>query len=196
MNNPKDWCTPATFDNGEHGYWLTREGVIFFAMKADGKVATQAQAEIANIVAAWYRGEIFPRSAAPTVAMILEFDKGAEADTKDSSYPKAATQPHPIEVLGSVAGMQKHLVKLAEQNRRLDHAALKELFDEHQVVIAVWKSESDLGPAPGPGFLTLKGADYLLGQIKQHRTNKIRATMTAIWCKNREHAELLQQAFV
>ena len=44
--------------------------------------------------------------------------------------------------------------------------------------------------------MTLKGADYLLGQIKQHRTNKIRATMTAIWCNNHEHAKLLQQAFI
>jgi hypothetical protein len=91
-DDPKDWYTPATFDSGERGYWLTREGVIFFAMKSDGEVATRAQVEITNIVAAWYRGEIFPRSAAPTVAMFLEFDADAEADAKDSSYPKATPQ--------------------------------------------------------------------------------------------------------
>jgi hypothetical protein len=41
----------------------------------------------------------------------------------------------------------------------------------------------------------LKGTEYLLGQVKRHGHKKIRATMTAIWCNNREHAELLRQAF-
>jgi len=36
----------------------------------------------------------------------------------------------------------------------------------------------------------------MIDQIKRHRTKKIRATMTAFWCNSREHAELLQQAFV
>ena len=87
--------------------------------------------------------------------------------------------------------MQKHLVKLAEENRGLDHAALKKLFEQHDVVVAVWQSPDVV---PGPGFLTLKGADYLLAQVKRG-TKKIAATMTAIPCTSREHAELLQQAF-
>jgi len=191
-DGPKDWCTPATFDSGERGYWLTREGVVFYAMKADGDVATKAQAEIAQIVTAWYRGEIFPRDAAPTVSMLLEFDSKAEADAKDSSYPKATPRPEPVEIFGGVSGLQKLLVKMAEKNRGLDHAALKELYDGHQVVTAVWESDDK---TRGPGFLTVKGAEYLIDQIKRHRTLKIRATMTAIWCSNREHAELLRQAF-
>jgi hypothetical protein len=59
MTEPKDWYTPATLDNGESGYWMTREGVIFYAMKTDGRVAVQAQVEIANIVAAWYAARFF-----------------------------------------------------------------------------------------------------------------------------------------
>jgi len=47
---------------------------------------------------------------------------------------------------------------------------------------------------PGPGFLTLKGAEYLIEQAKRG-PKKIRATMTAVWCNNKEHAKLLQQAF-
>ena len=196
MTEPKDWYTPATFDNGESGYWMTREGVIFYAMKTDGRVAVQAQVEIANIVTAWYRGEIFPRGAAPTVAMILEFDSKAEADTKDSSYPKAAPQrPEPVEILGGVSGLQKLLVEMAEENRGLDHAALTELFDAHPLVMGVWQAEGELNRPFGHGFLTLKGAEYLIGQVKQQRTKKIRAVMTAVWCNNREHAELLRQAF-
>jgi hypothetical protein len=88
--------------------------------------------------------------------------------------------------------LQKHLVKLAEKNRGLDHAALKQLFDEHQVVIAVWQSSD--GP-PGLGFLTLKGAEHLLAQARRG-TKKIRTTMTAFWANSREHAEILQQAFI
>jgi hypothetical protein len=194
MSDPGGWSTPATFDNGERGYWLTREGVIFYAMKADGEVATRAQVEITNIVAAWYRGEIFPRSAAPTLAMLLEFDANAEADAKDSSYPKVRPQrPEPIEIFGGVAGLQKLLVEMAKKNRGLDHAALKELYETHEVVTAVWESDDK---ACGLGFLTLKGTEHLLAQVKHSRTKKIRATMTAFWCNNEEHAELLRQAFI
>jgi len=175
MRNPSD---------GEREYWLNREQVIFMTMKADGNVATDAQAEIARIVGAWHRGEIFPRSAAPTVAMLLE------VDPRDEQPPEP---PAPIEIAGGVAGFQKHLVEVAKQNRGLDHAELKQLFDAHQVVIAVWQLSPDVGH--GPGFLTLKGAEYLIDQIKRHRTKKIRATMTALWCNSREHAELLQQTF-
>jgi len=92
-DDPRDWATPTTFDNGERGYWLNREQVIFYTMKTDGEVATDAQAEIARIVGAWHRGEIFPRSAAPTVSMLLDFDSKADA--------KAAPQPpEPVEIAG------------------------------------------------------------------------------------------------
>jgi len=182
-DNPKDWYTPTTTDGEPTAYWCTREGVIFYAIKTDGEVATRAQVEITNIVAAWYRGEIFPRSAAPTVAILLDFDKHAPEHT--------AELPAPVEIAGGVSGLQKLLVKLAEENRGLDHAALKELVDQHQVVMAVWRAEDKSG---GPGFLTLKGTDHLLMQVKRG-SKKIRATMTAIPCNNREHAELLQQAF-
>jgi hypothetical protein len=178
-DDPKDWFRPVT---GERGYWVTREGIIFFAMGTDGEVATEAKVEIANIVAAWYRGELVPRDAVPTVTRLMEVDP---AD------PQPPAEPEPIEIAGGVSGLQKHLVELAKQNRGLDHAALKQLFDAHQVVIAVWQSEDRSGV---PGFLTLKGADYLFAQAKRG-PKKIRATMTAIWCNNREHAELLQQTF-
>jgi hypothetical protein len=176
---PADWFKPGT----DGCYWITREGVIMLAMSMDGEVMTKAKVEIAQIVGAWYRGEIFPRSAAPTVAMLLDYD------SKESQPPEPTA---PIEIAGGVSGLQKHLVKLAEKNRGLDHATLKQLFDKHQVVIAVWQS-SDKGP-PGPGFLTLKGTEYLLVQVKRG-PKKIRATMTAISCNSREHAEILQQAF-
>jgi hypothetical protein len=182
-DNPKDWYTPTTLDDGEPAYWITREGVIFYAMKTDGEVATRAQVEIANIVAAWYRGEIFPRSAAPTVEMLLDFDKHAPEHT--------AELPAPIEIAGGVSGLQKLWIRMAEENRGADHAALKELFEQHQLVVAVWQAEDKTG---GPGFLTLKGVDHLLAQVK-HGSKKIRATMTAIPCNSREHAELLRQAF-
>jgi len=55
---PADWYMPGT-NGGERCYWITREGVIMVAMWIDGKVATQAKVEIAQIVSAWYRGEIF-----------------------------------------------------------------------------------------------------------------------------------------
>jgi hypothetical protein len=156
-------------------------------MKADGKVATRGQVEIANIVAAWYRGEIFPRSAAPTMTKIF--------DVPAWEPPPEPPAPAPLEIAGGVAGLQKLLVKMAEQNRGLDHAALKELFDTHQVVTAVWEVEGELSSPPGPGFLTLKGAEYLIDQVK-HDGRKIRATMTAVWCNSREHAEILKQAFI
>ena len=181
-DTPADWFMPGT-DGGERCYWITREGVVMLAVWSDGEVATKARVEIANIVAAWYRGEIFPRSAAPTVAMLLDFD------SKTPQPPDGPTAP--VEIAGGVSGLQKHLVKLAEKNRGLDHAALKQLFDEYQVVIAVWQSPDKV---PGPGFLTLKGAEHLLAQAKRS-TKKIRTTMTAIWANSREHAEILQQAF-
>jgi hypothetical protein len=156
-------------------------------MRTDGKVAALAQAEIANIVAAWWRGEIFPRSAAPTMTRLFNIPA--------HELPPEPPAPAPIEIAGGVAGLQKLLVNLAEQNRGLDHAALKELFDTHQVVTAVWPAEGERKSPPGPGFLTLKGAEYLIDQAKR-RGKKIRATMTAVWCNNRQHAELLQQTFV
>jgi len=111
MTDPRDWYRLTTFDNGERGYLLGRDGIIMF------------------------------------------------------------------------------LVELAEENRGLDHVTLKQLFNEHQVVVAVWPSSA------GPGFLTLKGAEYLLAQTKRG-TKKIKATtMTAFSCNSREHAEILQQAF-
>jgi hypothetical protein len=193
-DNPRDWFTSTTFDNGEPGYWLTREGIIFFAIKTDGDVATRAQAEIAQIVSAWYRGEIFPRSAAPTMAMLLEVDADAEADAKDSSYPKPPlARPEPVEIFGGVSGLQKLLVEMANANRGLDAAALKQLYDTHQLVMAVWQAEDKVH---GPGFLTLKGTNYLLAEVKRRGTKKIKATMTAVWCNNREHAELLQYALI
>jgi hypothetical protein len=170
-------------DSAEVEYWLNRKQVIFCTILAEGNVAADVRAEIAEIVDAWYHGQIFPRSAAPTVAMLLE------VDPRDEQPPEP---PAPIEIAGGVAGFQKLLVEMAKQNRGLDHAALKQLFDAHQVVTAVWENPD---VTAGPGFLTLKGAEYLIDQIKRHRTKKIRATMTAFWCNSREHAELLQQAF-
>jgi hypothetical protein len=178
---PADWFMPGT-DNGERCYWLTRDGIVFLTMSADGKVATQAKVEIAQIVTAWYRGEIFPRFAAPTMVMLLDLDPATPQP------PDPA--PAPIEIAGGVAGLQKHLIEVAKQNRGLDHAALKQLFNDHQVVMAVWESSD----APGPGFLTLKGVEHLLTEARRN-PKKIRATMTAFWCNSREHAEILQQAF-
>ena len=48
--------------------------------------------------------------------------------------------PSPIPIAGGSPGLQKHLVALAYKNCGLDPAALKELYNEHQVVIAVWRS--------------------------------------------------------
>jgi hypothetical protein len=100
--------------------------------------------------------------------------------------------PAPIEIAGGASGLQKHLIEVAKQNRGLDHAALKQLFADHQVVMAVWESVDCR--SGGPGFLTVKGVEYLLDQAR-HRPKKIRATMTAFWCNSKEHAEILQQAF-
>ena len=179
-DNPKDWHKPTIIDC-EPAYLISREGIVFFTMKTDGRVATQAQVEIAQIVAAWYRGEIFPRSAAPTMTRLFEIEPHTP-------------QPEPIEAIeiaGGVAGLQKLLVEMAKKNRGLDHAALKELYETHELVTAVWESDDK---SRGPGFLTLKGTEHLFAQIKRS-TRKIRTTMTAIWCNNREHAELLRQAF-
>jgi hypothetical protein len=77
------------------------------------------------------------------------------------------------------------------KNRGLDPAALKELYSEHEVVIAVWRSPD----APGHGFLTLKGVEHLSEQAKRGARKTYTATMTAIPCTNKEHAELLRQAF-
>src|SRR5262245_25122935 len=113
--DPRDWYTPTTIDD-EPAYWMTREGVIFYAMKTDGDVAKRAQVEITNIVAAWYRGEIYPRSAAPTVVMMLDFDKHAPEHT--------AELPPPIEIAGGVSGLQKLWIRMAEDNRGASHTAL------------------------------------------------------------------------
>ena len=59
-------------------------------------------------------------------------------------------------------------------------------------MVAVWPTPD--GPA-GPGFLTLKGAEYLFAQAKRG-TKKIGATMTAVWANSEEHAEILKQAFI
>jgi hypothetical protein len=179
-DNPSDWFRP--FDNGEPGYWITREGIIFFAMKTEGRVATQAQIEIVAIVTAWYRGQILPRGAAPTVSMLMEVEP---AD------PQPEPKPAPVEIVGGVAGLNRLLVKMAEENRGLDPAVLKELYQSHQVVTAVWSAD-DKGH--GHGFYTMKGAEYLMAQTARGH-KKVRATMTAIWCNNKEHAELLRQAF-
>jgi hypothetical protein len=179
-DDPRDWYKLTTA-NGEPAYLITREGAVFYVMKADGKVPAQAQVEIANIVAAWYRGEIFSRSAAPTLEMLLSFDKHAPE-------PRAKLS---IEIADGVSGLQKLWIRMAEENRGLDHAALKALFEQHQIVMAVWRAEDLCG---GPGFLTLKGIDHLLAQVERG-AKKIRATMMAIPCNNKEHAELLRQAF-
>jgi hypothetical protein len=181
-DDPRDWYKPTTIDD-EPAYLVTREGIVFFTMKSDGEVPAQAQAEIAQIVTAWWRGEIFPRSAAPVMTSLFEI----EPHTPEPP-PK---HPAPIEIVGGVSGLQKLFVKMAEENRGLDHAALKALFEQHELVVAVWQAEDKTG---GPGFLTLKGTDHLLAQVKRG-SKKIRATMTAIWCNSREHAELLRQAF-
>jgi hypothetical protein len=180
MTNPRDWYLPG---NGEPVYWISREGAIMLAMTADGKVATDAKVEIAQIVTAWFRGEFFPRSAAPTMIKLLDLDPATPQP------PDPA--PAPIEIAGGAAGLQKHLVEVAKQNRGLDHAALKQLFDDHQVVMAVWESDDR---SHGPGFLTMKGVEHLLEQARKN-PKRIRATMTAFWCNSREHAEILQQAF-
>jgi hypothetical protein len=164
-------------------YWLTREGVILITIIAEGNVPMRARVEIAQLVAAWWRGRLLPRREAPTVAMLLD-----ESKYEELPEPPA---PAPIEIAGGAAGLQKHLVALADENRGLDHAALKQLFDEHQVVVAVWRSED----APGSGFLTLKGAEEGLTQFRRG-AKKIRVTMTAIPVTNRDHAELLRQAFM
>jgi hypothetical protein len=171
-----------TDDSAERGHYLLNlQQVVFLTMVADGNVANQAKAEIAEIVTAWWHGRLLPRREAPTVTSI--FDLGEE-------MPGPEPAPAPVHIAGGVRGLQKHLVALADKNRGLEPAALKELYNEHQVVIAVWPSPD----APGHGFLTLKGATEGLTQFRRGASKYI-ATMTAIPCNNREHAELLQQAF-
>src|SRR5262249_58480759 len=82
-DRPSDWFRPTTID-GEPAYLVTREGIVFFSVKSDGKVATQAQAEIAQIVAAWWRGKIFPRSAAPTMSKIFDVPAWERATGRQS----------------------------------------------------------------------------------------------------------------
>jgi hypothetical protein len=163
-------------------YLLTLQGVVLFCMVSDSDVPNQAKAEIAEIVNAWWYGRIFPRREAPTMTRL--FDLGEE-------LPGPEPKPAPIEIAGGAAGLQKHLVALAEKNRGLDPAALKQLYDDHQVVMAVWPSAD----APGEGFLTLKmPVEEGFAQFRRG-AKKIRVTMTAIPCTNKEHAELLKHAF-
>ena len=168
-------------DSNERSYLISQQGVVFLAMVSDGNVPNQAKVEIAEIVTAWWFGRIVPRREAPTLTSL--FNLGEELPGPEPESPA------PITIAGGVSGLQKHLVALADKNRGLDHAALKELFDEHQVVIAVWPSPDP----PGEGFLTLKGAEHCFAQFRRG-AKKIAVTMTAIPCTNKEHAELLQQA--
>jgi hypothetical protein len=171
-----------TEDRAERGYLISQQGVVFLAMVSDGNVPNQAKVEIAEIVTAWWFGRIVPRREAPTLTSL--FNLGEELPGPEPESPA------PITIAGGVSGLQKHLVALADKNRGLDHAALKELFDEHQVVIAVWRSPDP----PDEGFLTLKGIEHLAAQAKRG-ARKYTSTTTAIPCTNKEHAELLQQAF-
>jgi hypothetical protein len=117
--------------------------------------------------------------------MLLEVDR-------DTEEPPASAPP--VEILGGVSGLLKHLVKLAEGNRGLDHATLKQLFDQHEVVVAVWPAKTKTEGPNNVGLLTLKGTEHLLAQAKRG-AKKIRATTTAIPCTSKEHAEILHQAF-
>ena len=87
-----------------------------------------------------------------------------------------------------MSDLEKHLVKLAEESRGLDHAALKRLYDEHEVVWAVWP-----GKRARPAWVVgmLKGSEYLLAQTKLGASGA-----TAISCADSEHAKLLQQTFM
>jgi hypothetical protein len=188
MTDPRDWYRPTT-DNGEPAYLITREGVVLLAMGTDGNVAMDARVEIANIVTAWYRGEIFPRRAAPTIAHILDFES-----EEGIGYEPEPPAPAPIEIAGGAAGLQRLWISMAEKKRGLNPAALKDIFNAHQIVVAVWEGEGALsGTPPGYGFLTLKGFKLALAQLKRG-AKKAAATMTAVWCNSKEHAELLQQA--
>jgi hypothetical protein len=168
-----------TDDSAGRHYLISQQGVVFLAMVSDGNVPNQAKVEIAEIVTAWWYGRIVPRRETPTLTSL--FDLGEELP---------GPEPAPVSIAGGARGLQKHLVALADKNRGLEPAVLKTLFDEHQVVIAVWPS---LDP-PGEGFLTLKGIEHLSAQAKRG-ARKYTATMTAIPCTNKDHAELLQQAF-
>jgi hypothetical protein len=84
---------------------------------------------------------------------------------------------------------EKHVVKLAEENRWLDHAALKRLYDAHEVVVAVWRRRGMVV------ICSLKGHEYLRAQTKLGASGakNIRAAVTAIPCTDSEHAKLLQR---
>src|SRR6516165_1603863 len=185
-DDPRDWFRPTTDDKGGPAYWCTREGVVIIAMTGGSATVLKARTEIARIVAAWYRGEILPRSAAPTMSKVFEIDPADPQPTPEELAPP------PLEIAGGVSGLQKLLIKMAEQNRGLDHAALKELIEAHEVVTLIWLDNPER--ADSHAFLTLKGVNHLLAQVKRGG-KKIRATMTAIWCNSREHAKLLEQAF-
>jgi hypothetical protein len=77
-----------------------------------------------------------------------------------------------------------HLLKLAEENRGLDHAALTRLYDEHEVVYAVWPKCVCTA--------LLKGHEYLRAQPTLSKESLI-AVMTAIPCTDREHARRLRE---
>jgi hypothetical protein len=184
----KDWFMPK---DGGRAYWVTRAGIIFFAMKSDGAMATTASVEIVEVVAAWYRGTLLPRRDAPTLAKMLDIE--ADPDHRVIDAPK----PEPIEIAGGITGLQKHLVAMAKANRNLDPAAIKTLFDQHDVVIAVWDDPQQFASpaADGPGFLTMKGFDIMLDKVKHSRGKKIPVSMGALWCNNKEHAEMLCRTY-
>jgi hypothetical protein len=171
-----------TDDSAGRHYLLTLQGVTFVTMVGDGNVANQAKAEITELVNAWWHGRLLPRREAPTLTGLFNLGE---------VFPEPEPTPAPIPIAGGALGLQKHLVALADENRGLDPAALKTLFDEHQIVIAVWPSPD----APGKGFLTLKGTEHLFEQAKRGARKHYTATMTAIPCTNKQHAELLRQAF-
>jgi hypothetical protein len=182
-DTPKDWYRR---DRSGQMYWVTREGIVLLAMTADGQVAMHARIEIAQIITAWWDGRLFARNRCPVLMKL--FDLEGHSDEEVGYEPPV---PAPIEIAGGAAGLHKLWIARAEENRGLDPAALKQLVDAHDVVMAVWPAENS---ADGHGFLTLKGVDYLLAQAKRG-LKKIPATMTAIPCTNKAHAELLQQAF-
>jgi len=114
MIDPRDWYRPMNYDGGEPGYWVTREGIVFFAMSTDGEVATQAKVEIAQIVTAWFRGEFFPRSAAPTMVKLLD---------RDPATPQPPDPaPAPIEIAGGVAYGRGREAELRSRSRRAQAA--------------------------------------------------------------------------
>ena len=189
MSKPRDWYQPAVDASGQRHYWISREGVILLVETADGDVAMRGKVEIAQVVEAWFRGQLLPRSRAPTLASVL--DEATYEPGRVRHGDPEEWHSEPVEIVGGTAGLQKYLIALAEENRGLDHAALKKFYQDHEVVVAVWRSTD----APGMGMETLKGAEYLLAQAKRGSPKKIRASITAIPCLDRNHAKMLQQAF-